>query len=292
MEVKEIPLRLVQPRKDQPRRYKELGSIYELAESIYRVGLLEPILVRPLPDGMYEIIAGERRYQAFKVLGRETIPAIIREDVDDNTVHKLSVAENTSRVELKPAEIVLALRKHLRHLSDEEFSRKVKTLRSFIRSQGDGTEIPAEYKEFDIAAQTFGIKLSTLVHYAYLLADVPLSTLEILAEGNLTFKQIASIRKDPSILDRILASYRRIKPNTDPLGMPAGDLACQDVFIGLRKEKSKKRPDKVDRALEHLRKAVNILLDLEKYEEHAYKLEDLIAVIEGIKAAKGEWGEP
>ncbi len=70
--------------------------------------------------------------------------------------------------------------------------------------------------------------------------------------------------------------------------MPAGDLACQDVFISLRKEKARKRRSKVDRALEHLKKAVNILLDLEEYEEYAYKLEDLIAAIEGTKAAEGE----
>ncbi|GAA6751963.1 hypothetical protein Thermus77412_24990 [Thermus antranikianii] len=263
------------------------AQIHRLAESIEKVGLLEPILVRPLPDGRYEIIAGERRYRAFLLLRRETIPALIVE-ADDQQVHDMSVAENTSREDLTIPELVLALRRKL-NLSDKEFSRKVKELRNLIKaSKIPVVRAPQGYEEFEEIADTFGVRLYTLAQYAYLLADVPLHALEILAEGKLSAREVAAIRRDPSLVDKVLQSYRRIKPNADAAGVSAGYLACQDVFIGLRKEKARKRRSKVDRALDHLKKAADILLDLEEYEEHAYKLEDLIAVIEGTKAAEGK----
>src|SRR5207244_11346796 len=92
-EIEEIPLSLVSPNPFQPRRAINAAELEELANSVKAKGVLQPILVRRLGDGGYEVIAGERRWRAAKVADLEKIPAIVRL-AKDAEVRGMARAEN------------------------------------------------------------------------------------------------------------------------------------------------------------------------------------------------------
>ena len=103
----DLEMGLVVPTEAQPRQSFKEDTIKELAESIEKNGLLQPIVVRPMDGGKYQIIAGERRYRAFKKLGRTMIPAIVR-DYEDEEVDKLQLVENVQREDLNPYDEAIA----------------------------------------------------------------------------------------------------------------------------------------------------------------------------------------
>jgi ParB family chromosome partitioning protein len=111
-----FPLDMIQPGKYQPRVDMSQESLEELADSIRAQGLVQPIVVRPISDGHYEIIAGERRWRASKLVGLETIPALVR-DVPDRNAIAMALIENIQRENLNPMEEANAL-----HRLREEFS--------------------------------------------------------------------------------------------------------------------------------------------------------------------------
>jgi ParB family chromosome partitioning protein len=107
--VRELPLEKVQPNPSQPRMTFHQETINELAASIREHGVLQPILVRPSGD-TYEIIAGERRWRASKVAGKETIPAIV-ERFDDATALEIALIENLQREDLSPLDEAVIYKK-------------------------------------------------------------------------------------------------------------------------------------------------------------------------------------
>jgi len=109
-------LDLLQPGKYQPRVDMSQDSLDELADSIRVQGLVQPIVVRPVNDGHYEIIAGERRWRASKIAGLDTVPALVR-DVSDRNAIAMALIENIQRENLNPMEEANAL-----HRLREEFS--------------------------------------------------------------------------------------------------------------------------------------------------------------------------
>ena len=111
-----FPLDMIQPGKYQPRVDMSEESLEELADSIRAQGLVQPIVVRPVADGHYEIIAGERRWRASKLAGLDTIPALVR-DVPDRNAIAMALIENIQRENLNPMEEANAL-----HRLREEFS--------------------------------------------------------------------------------------------------------------------------------------------------------------------------
>ena len=93
----------IEPNRTQPSKEFDEGALSELAESISRHGLLQPILVRPLPLGGYQIVAGERRYRACRMAGVKEVPVIIRELGDAETM-EIALIENLQREDLTPLE--------------------------------------------------------------------------------------------------------------------------------------------------------------------------------------------
>ncbi|OUR65777.1 chromosome partitioning protein ParB [Methylophaga sp. 42_25_T18] len=111
-----FPLDMIQPGKYQPRVDMSQESLEELADSIKAQGLVQPIVVRPVNGGHYEIIAGERRWRASKIAGLDTVPALVR-DVSDRSAIAMALIENIQREDLNPMEEANAL-----HRLREEFS--------------------------------------------------------------------------------------------------------------------------------------------------------------------------
>jgi ParB family chromosome partitioning protein len=101
--LQNLSITLLQPGKYQPRTSMDQESLTELAESIKAQGVMQPILVRPIPDGRFEIIAGERRWRAAQIAGLSEVPVLIRE-VPDESALAMSLIENIQREDLNPLE--------------------------------------------------------------------------------------------------------------------------------------------------------------------------------------------
>ena len=98
------------PNRDQPRKDFDAEALKELSDSIKEHGLIQPLLVRPLDDGSYQIVAGERRWRASRMAGLEKIPVVIKELSDDETM-QLALIENLQREDLNPVEEALGYKK-------------------------------------------------------------------------------------------------------------------------------------------------------------------------------------
>ena len=99
----ELKTELMQPGKYQPRTRMDETALKELADSIKVQGIMQPILVRPVGEGRYEIIAGERRWRAARMAGLNAVPALVR-DVPDNAALAMALVENIQREDLNPLE--------------------------------------------------------------------------------------------------------------------------------------------------------------------------------------------
>ena len=102
-ELRQLPVDLISANPHQPRRQFDAEALVALADSIRVRGVIQPVLVRPLPGGRYELVAGERRWRAAQIAALETIPAVVRQD-DDAASLELAVIENMARADLNPVE--------------------------------------------------------------------------------------------------------------------------------------------------------------------------------------------
>lgn len=109
-ELQHLPLDLIQRGKYQPRRDMDPQALEELAQSIKAQGVMQPIVVRPIDKGRYEIIAGERRWRASQQAGLDKIPAMVRE-VPDEAAIAMALIENIQREDLNPIEEAAALQR-------------------------------------------------------------------------------------------------------------------------------------------------------------------------------------
>ena len=99
----EMKISEIEPNKQQPRREFDEQALAQLSESIARHGVLQPLIVRPLPGGSYQIVAGERRWRASRMAGLQTVPVIVRE-LSDRETAELALIENLQREDLSPVE--------------------------------------------------------------------------------------------------------------------------------------------------------------------------------------------
>ena len=102
-ELREIPVDLIEPNPRQPRRTFDEGGLVALADSLRERGVLQPVLLRPVPGGTYELVAGERRWRAARLADCETVPALVRPQ-DDAESLELALIENMAREDLNPVE--------------------------------------------------------------------------------------------------------------------------------------------------------------------------------------------
>ena len=146
-EIVEISLDELRPNPYQPRKLFDDEALQELCESIKEHGVFQPIIVKRSIKG-YEIIAGERRYRASKLAGKETIPAIIR-DFTDAEMMEISLLENLQRENLNPLEEALAYKNMIDKLdlTQDELSKRVGKSRSHITNIIGILRLPAEVQK-------------------------------------------------------------------------------------------------------------------------------------------------
>jgi len=130
-QVMMLPLGKLQAGKYQPRSRMDESSLMELAESIKSQGIMQPILVRPIGSGKYEIIAGERRFRASKMAGLEEVPVLVRA-VPDESALAMALIENIQREDLNPLEEALGVQRLIRefNLTHEDAARAIGRSRS------------------------------------------------------------------------------------------------------------------------------------------------------------------
>ena len=109
-ELRNLPLDVIRPGRYQPRSVFDEDKLAELADSIRSQGVVQPVVVRPVGDGEYELIAGERRWRAAQIAEIDEIPAVIR-DVPDEVSVAMALIENIQREDLNPLEEATALRR-------------------------------------------------------------------------------------------------------------------------------------------------------------------------------------
>ncbi len=107
--VTTLRLSEIEPNKEQPRKDFDENALAELADSIRQHGVIQPLLVRPMPDGSYQLVAGERRWRASRMAGLIEVPVVIRELSDEQTM-ELALIENLQREDLNPIEEALGYR--------------------------------------------------------------------------------------------------------------------------------------------------------------------------------------
>ena len=147
-EVNKVDINAIAPNPDQPRTNFKREELEELSASIQKDGLLQPILVRPLEDGTYQIIAGERRWQASKLAGLRQVPIRVKEANDDKAL-ELALIENIQRSDLNPIEEAYGYRRMMERLNmtQAEVAQAMSKGRSTVANALRLLELPEEAQQ-------------------------------------------------------------------------------------------------------------------------------------------------
>jgi ParB family chromosome partitioning protein len=146
-EIREIEIDLIRPGEQQPRTTFDQAKLEELAQSIRSTGVIQPLLVRPR-GGIFELVAGERRWRAAQIAGLHRIPAIVR-DIPDDKLLELALIENIQRAELNPVEEANAYKKLIDSLglTQDEVARRVGRDRTFVTNYLRVLKLPRDIQE-------------------------------------------------------------------------------------------------------------------------------------------------
>ena len=167
--VRNIPVDRVVPNPNQPRLAMDKAGLDDLTASVREHGVLQPILVRPQPDGHYQLIAGERRWRAAKGAGLKTIPALI-EEIDDETALEIAVIENLQREDLSPIDEALIYDKMIREhgYSIRKLAQKLGKDKGYLENRLRLADAPQEIRDL------VSVRKDTLSHaYELLKVDDP-----------------------------------------------------------------------------------------------------------------------
>ncbi|HXQ89793.1 MAG TPA: ParB/RepB/Spo0J family partition protein [Solirubrobacterales bacterium] len=147
-ELRELPVELIKPNPSQPRTSFEPEALAALAASIEASGVVQPLLVRPLPDGSYELVAGERRWRAAQEAGLEKVPAVVRDQAEAERL-QAALIENMVREDLNPVEEAKACAALVQELglTKEELAKRVGRSRPAVSNLIRLLELPDEALE-------------------------------------------------------------------------------------------------------------------------------------------------
>lgn len=146
--AQKMKLTEIEPNKNQPRRNFEQSALTELADSIAAVGIIQPLIVRPLTGGGYQIVAGERRWRAAQLAGLKEVPVVIRE-LSDKEVAEFALIENLQREDLDPIEEAEGYKNLIKDygMTQEQVSERVGKSRPAIANAVRLLELPDSIKK-------------------------------------------------------------------------------------------------------------------------------------------------
>lgn len=225
----------IEPNRSQPRRDFDENSLSDLAQSISQHGLLQPLLVRPLPIGGYQIVAGERRYRACRMAGLTEVPVTIRELSDTETM-ELALIENLQREDLSPIEEALGYKALIDEhgFSQEEVATSVGKSRPAIANSLRILKLPdsvLEYVKQD--------KISAGHARALLMLDNEEDMLEL---AELIYKKDLSVRQAEKLAKKKPEVEEDTQPERKPCFYSMVELALNESLgrkIKVNKNKGK-----------------------------------------------------
>ncbi|MGN1419039.1 MAG: ParB/RepB/Spo0J family partition protein [Acutalibacteraceae bacterium] len=144
-----LKLHEIEPNRDQPRKVFDEEALEELADSIAQHGIIQPLLVRPLPEGGYQLIAGERRWRAARMAGLTEVPVLVKE-ITESEIMELALVENLQREDLNPIEEAEGLQTLIETygMTQEEAAQKVGKSRPAIANTMRLLMLPASVLQF------------------------------------------------------------------------------------------------------------------------------------------------
>ncbi len=195
--INEIEIVKIKANPNQPRTHFDEEALAELASSIKELGIIQPITLRLLDDGMYQIISGERRFRASQMIGLEKIPAYIRTAADQEMM-EMALIENVQREDLNPIEIALSYQRLIEdyNLTQERLSERVGKKRPTITNYVGLLKLPAEIQ--------MAVKSKTIdMGHAKALSSIKdvatqLRAYEQIVKGNLTVRKAEELARQAS----------------------------------------------------------------------------------------------
>lgn len=216
-----VPLSKIEPRADQPREYFDEEKLEELAQSIREHGLIQPITVRPVDGGYYQIIAGERRWRAARLAGLAQVPVNII-DADDRKTAELALIENLQREDLNPIEEAKGYRALIEgfKLTQEQAADRVGKSRPAVANALRLLKLPEEVQELLEAG-----KLST----SQARAVAELSDRDAQAElARRVANEGLSVRETTALAKKLAGAKKPVAPKENPrLGPDGVDYIAQ-----------------------------------------------------------------
>jgi ParB family chromosome partitioning protein len=258
--VRNIDVERITPNPEQPRLAMEPVGLEELAASIREHGVLQPILVRPLEDGEFQLIAGERRWRASKAAGLATIPALV-EEIDDDTALEISIIENLQREDLSPLDEAAMYDRMVRDhgYSVRRLAQKLGKDKGYLENRLRLADAPEEVREL------VSLRKDTLSHaYELMKVDDPKKRRRLAAQvarGELTLIKLR---------DKIEGRPARSAPGPDAAIDDTGAVdestadEAEAAWTGRRHEitSDKLRDDSLVAAKDHLAEAVEAFMDV------------------------------
>lgn len=224
-----LPVAEIEPHPEQPRRHFDEAALNELAQSIAARGVIQPVVVRPLPSGRYQLVAGERRWRAAQRARVHEIPAIVRK-LDDREVTALALIENLQREDLNPIEEARAYQRLSEQdgLTQQEIATFVDKSRSHVANLMRLLSLPEEVLDL---IERDALSMGHARALAALPDPAPLAR-EIVAKG-LSVRDAERLAKRAT---RPETAPRRARAERDPAN--AADIAAVQAhleeFLGLK----------------------------------------------------------
>ena len=204
-----LPLQKVEPNPNQPRKYFDEEELQALADSIAAHGLLQPLAVRDMGGGFYQIIAGERRWRAARLAGLSEVPVVVVVEADDRTVMELALVENLQRQDLNPMEEAEGYRSLMQDygLTQEEAATRVGKSRPAVANALRLLALPEEVRQLVVEG-------TLSAGHARAVLSLPDARLQKAAAQKILALRL-SVRQAEAMCKRMAAGEKTEKPKSE-----------------------------------------------------------------------------
>lgn len=208
--VNKLRIMEIEPNHNQPRKDFDEKALSELAESIEQHGVLQPLVVRPLANGSYQLVAGERRWRAARIAGLTEVPVVIKELTDEEVI-EIAMIENLQREDLNPLEEALGYRYMMDELkiTQEQAAEKVGKSRPAVANALRLLKLPNEVQEM------VKNNLISPGHARALLGfdsqDMMLETAKLIVKEDLSVREVENLVKKSKKIPKISKQQKRDK---------------------------------------------------------------------------------
>ncbi|WP_395140317.1 ParB/RepB/Spo0J family partition protein [Armatimonas sp.] len=260
MATENLSLDKIRPNENQPRRTFYQESLEELAASIKERGVLQPIVVRPAvgkDKGLFEIVMGERRYRACKMLGLDSIPAIVR-DLNDEDAATDALLENYQREDMNVIEKARAIQGLLQHMSYEKISKTLGVSETTVRRTLELLELPVSIQQELVQNPAKG----ALFQEGH--ARALLSINEDTASQLRLVEKVKAEKLNISDIEKIISAIRQF-PNKKEAFLRVPVSVTEQMLRSLGAREERKKPYKSQTAEQHLKsieKQASVLGDM------------------------------